>query len=137
MVALVANISLRVWHPSMRAEAITLAFGLASRFSWTAGDPRPPSSDGGRREQTYVSMPLVRKARVELDEELHRWCDVLTCKAPFLAEIVDGGGKAEFYVSLFTEGLAGFELDACLLRRIVELSLDVGVEIYPAESDGR
>ncbi|MEN4955926.1 hypothetical protein [Stenotrophomonas indicatrix] len=46
-------------------------------------------------------------------------------------EIVGGGGKAEFYVSLFTEELGGFELDHSLLKRIVELSLGVSVEIYP------
>jgi len=127
----VANISLRIWHPSMRASDIALEFGLTPRFSRTVGDPRPPSSDGGLYDETYVSMQLVRKASVELDEELRRWCDVLSAKARFLDEIVGGGGKAEFYVSLFTEALGGFELDHSLLKRIVELSLGVSVEIYP------
>ncbi len=68
----VTNIPLRIWHPSMRASDIALEFGLMPRFSRTVGDPRPPSSDGGLCEETYVSMQLVRKASVELDEELRR-----------------------------------------------------------------
>lgn len=116
----------------MRASDIALEFGLTPRFSRTVGDPRPPSSDGCLYDETYVSMQLVRKASVELDEELRRWCDVLSTKARFLDEIVGGGGKAEFYVSLFTEALGGFELDHSLLKRIFELSLGVSVEIYPA-----
>jgi len=130
------NISLRVWHPSMPAGEIALKLDLVPRFSWTAGDSRPASSDGGVHEKTYVSMPLVRGADVELDEELLRLCSLLTCKAPFLSRIVQDGGKAEFYVSLFmTEGMGNFELDYGVLREISGFGLGVSVEMYGPEDE--
>ncbi|WP_159094024.1 MULTISPECIES: hypothetical protein [Stenotrophomonas] len=120
----------------MPASKIALELGLVPRFSWTAGDVRPPSSDGGVYEKTYVSMPLVRGADVELDEELLRLCSILSCKASFLSEIVEGGGKAEFYVSIFmSEGMGNFELDYEALREIIGLRLGVSVETYCPEAE--
>ncbi|HGK7303256.1 TPA: hypothetical protein ACJ509_001104 [Stenotrophomonas maltophilia] len=133
MAKLLVNISLRFWHPTMSAAEIQTRIGLQSRFSRSVGDVRSKSSGDAIQDHTYVSMPLVRKVRVELDQELMRWCRAFEGNADFMSTVVSTGGRVEFYVSVFVDGLGGFEIDYNLLAAICMLNIGLSVEIYPPE----
>lgn len=137
MSVLTVNVSLRFFHPSASADVIQKQIGLEPRFSRSAGDPRPAREGEEKQfyECTYVSMPLVRKVNVELDEEIARWCDFLLPKAEFIGSILDTGGRAELYISVFIEGLGGFELDREVLSKVQGLGLGLAVEIYPPDCE--
>jgi len=133
MSTMLANISLRAWHPILTADEISSRLELPSRFAHNVSEPRrSPSGQvlDGYYELSYVSMPLIRKKTIELDEELSLWCEVLEPREQILREIVCSGGKVEFYVSLFVSGLGGFELEQGLLARVGAMGLGLSVEIY-------
>lgn len=136
MSKILINVSLRVWHPTVRADEIAAKLGLKPRFAHNVGEGRvTPAGNAleGSYEKSYVSMPLARKVEAEIDEELMRWCVFLEGHADSLRGLRETGGKLEFYVSAFLAGLGGFELDNAALQRIQILGLGVAVEIYPKE----
>lgn len=90
---------------------------------------------GGVYEETYVSMPMVRKKIVELGDELDTWLGRLEVHTDFFRSIVDAGGKVEFYVSAFVRDLGGFELDSLLVERLARAGMGVTIEIYPEERE--
>jgi hypothetical protein len=136
MSKILINVSLRVWHPTMRGSTIAEKLDFAPKFVHNVGERRVTPAGNmleGNHENSYVAMPLVRKVEVELDEELVRWCSILEKHVAFLHELKDTGGKLEFYVSAFLSGLGGFELDNLTLQRIQTLGLGVAIELYPEE----
>lgn len=134
MSIILANISLRAWHPVLTADEISGRLELPAKFAHNVSEPRRTPSGGalsGHYDMSYASMPLIRKEAIELDEELSRWCEVLENRERTLREIFSSGGKVEFYVSLFVSGLGGFELEQGLLAKIGAMGLGLSVEIYP------
>ncbi|MEG2802622.1 hypothetical protein [Stenotrophomonas sp.] len=138
MSKILLNISLRVWHPTLPHGSISDRIGLPERFAHTAGGARTSPSGallGGVYEETYVSMPMVRKKIVELGDELDTWLGRLEVHTDFFRSIVDAGGKVEFYVSAFVRDLGGFELDSLLVERLARAGMGVTIEIYPEERE--
>lgn len=136
MTEILVNISLRAWHPTMSANEITKTMGLPVEVSHCMGDKRVAPSGRvleGEYDRTYVSMAMVRKKFVELDEEIERCHGSISEHGNFIRSLVDTGGKVEFYVSAFLSGLCGFEFDCALLSRIAATGIGLSVELYPKE----
>jgi hypothetical protein len=137
---ILVNISLRIWHPTLQADAIAARLGLTPKFAYNVGQRRKMPNGRlleGNYEQSYVSMPLVRKIEVELDEELMRWCTILEQHVEFLYELKNTGGELTFSISMFPTGLSSFYLDNHSLQRVQSIGLGVDVDIYPEEDTGK
>lgn len=138
MSEILLNISLRVWHPTLPHDSISERIGLPERFAHTAGDQRTSPSGSpldGVYEDTYVSMQMVRKKNVELGDEIESCYSRIERHADFIRNIVDAGGKVEFYVSAFLKDLGGFELNSLLLKRLASTGIGIAIELYPEESE--
>ncbi|WP_312236802.1 hypothetical protein [Stenotrophomonas sp.] len=136
MSEILLNISLRVWHPTLAHDSISERIGLPERFAHTAGAARTSPSGApldGVYEDTYVSMPMIRKKTVELGDEIESCYSRIEVHADFIRSIVEAGGKVEFYVSAFLKELGGFELNSLLLKRLASAGIGFAIELYPEE----
>src|SRR5215813_11173264 len=114
MSAPVFALSLRLWHPTQRAEGVISTLQLPIRFYHSVGDARRTPKGApleGTYEETYCCFRLEEKMRARLEQCISRWCKSLRQHHDFLGIFVQSGGKIEFYVSVFLEGDRGFELD--------------------------
>lgn len=139
MTVILVNISLRAWHPMVSADEIARNIGLPVEVSHSVGGKRmTPSGRAleGEYDRTYVSMAMVRKKIVELDEELEHCHESISQCGNFIRTLVETGGEVEFYVSAFLNGLCGFEFDSAFLSRIAATGMGISVELYPKEDGG-
>jgi hypothetical protein len=127
------SMSLRVWHPKRSADEILRVVRLPIRFHHTVGDPRKTPKGTpleGIYKETYCCFELEKKTREYPERRITHWCQVIEAHSEFLADLVQTGGKAEFYVSVFLDGDRGFELDNELLTRMCAFRLGIAVEMY-------
>ena len=134
MTEMLVNISLRAWHPKLLAVEITDVFGLPVEVSHSINDPRSAPNGrllGGAYENTYVSMSMVRKKMVELDDELLLWIENIQSNREFIANLLTTGGEVEFYVSVFLDDSCGFSFGRSFISELARIGLGVSVEMYP------
>jgi len=133
---ILVNISLRAWHPKLLAGEITEVFGLPVEVSHSINDPRSAPNGrllGGAYENTYVSMSMVRKKVVELDEELLLCIENIQSQSEFIANLVTTGGEVEFYVSVFLADSCGFNFGRSFINELAKIGIGVSVELYPEQ----
>ena len=133
------EVSLRIWHPTVRPDELSEGLGLAPTTHWEAGSETP----GGRvRESTYWTARLAHPAQINLSRFLERAAEDLRSRSPFLEELRATGGRCELFVGLFLDKNTGEVLPLGLLRSIGAAHVDLALGIYcpsgrgPANSQG-
>jgi len=95
------RISLRLRHPSMRAEVITEALGMRPRFRWNAGDQRSTPQGQpleGTYPTTYWCSDAVKAMGFDLEERLRVELAGIEPHSDFLALFTSTRGSIEYYV---------------------------------------
>ncbi|WP_425500987.1 DUF4279 domain-containing protein [Pseudoxanthomonas gei] len=115
-------------------EFFSSSLGRDPRYSWTVGQPRVTRKGAplpGIYKETYCSYSFD----VPEDDDLPRFLDeTLTDLAQhkgLFDKIQESGGKAGFFIGLFTGAFnTGFVLSADLQRRSAALGLSLDFDIY-------
>ena len=76
-------------------------------------------------------MSMVRKKRVELDEELMSCSESIQSHRDFIASLIDSGGEIEFYVSVFLDNSCGFNFGRSFINELAKTGFGVSMELYP------
>lgn len=121
--------SLRVWHPTMLAQTIYQSINLKLVRQWSYGEQRTTPKGNpleGTHKETYCCFELAQSASQDLSAVLKSTNEELTRSAELVKEIVDTGGRIEYYIS-FSVG-AGFEFDNALISDISALKIGLSIE---------
>ena len=128
------ELSLRVWHPSLTPEQISEELALVSHAGWAAGTPRKLVGGAtGSQPMTYWSARLDAET-ASLADALQRACGMLRPHKRFLDEILDTGGRLEFFVGWFSGSNSGEVFPRLLLGEIAELGIDLALDVYGASA---
>ena len=128
------SLAVAVRHPDIDPEAISVALGRMPYQAWQAGMPRctpsgqPMPSVG--RESCWIWTSEIRGQRnffAALVEEADR----LAACAAFLHGIATAGGRVGLTVSLPGRVNMGATLPHAALKRLAELPIDLGIEVFP------
>jgi hypothetical protein len=115
-------------------EEISTALGLDPNVKWTVGEPRRTPTGtliGGIRDNTRWSHRLENNGSIDLTEALAANISFLEGHRDFLESFVATGGEIEYYIGWFTiEASSGQTLPRELVRRIADLKIDLGFDIY-------
>ncbi|WP_431835382.1 hypothetical protein [Enterobacter ludwigii] len=129
------TISLRAWHPTLSAEAISSKMGLPAAHAYSAGHervtPKGTPLDGVYRE-SYCSFEIMGKTTGYFTDGITQCAQMLKSLAAPFSELTATGGRLEVYVWIYPEGETdlGFELERPLIRLLSDLNLTLSVEIY-------
>lgn len=128
-------VSLRFRHPGIDPREITAALGLKPSTSWRADDPRTTPTGrplGGTRRETYWTCNVAEGGAPpdSLANALHAVLDTLEPHKALFARKRAEGGRAEFFIGWYIKDSGGEDLDQTLLRRLVEMQIDLGIDSY-------
>jgi hypothetical protein len=121
------EVSLRIWHPTVRPDELSNELGMPPTIRWEAGSEAP---HGRMRESTYWSAHLTHSADVSLARFLERAVEDLRSRRSFLEELLATGGRCELFVGLFIDRDTGEVLPSDLLRGLGEIHVDLALDIY-------
>lgn len=133
MAEITYTISLRVKHPTLRHEEIAQSLALIPKVGHTVGEQRKTPKGGlleGIYKETYCSFELLRKQEGYFMDGIRQLIPQLSAHEQYFQTIVAQGGKAEFYVGVFTEKSTGFELSVQDMATLAKLGLQLSVEVY-------
>jgi hypothetical protein len=129
------SISLRIWHPTLSGDQISLGIGRVPEVSQSVGEQRttPKGNLIGRiNEETYCVFRLVNRSDGFFTDGLAELLSGIAQISPYLQSLRDSGGATEIYVWIFPEGEEnlGFILEFDLMRELVAHGLRLSVELY-------
>jgi hypothetical protein len=132
------KVSFRVFHPTVRAEEIVARVGLRPRIVRSVGDARATPKGTpleGINQRTSVVFDLEEfESVIGLEQTLKIVTrDVAANAGSYLPELVETGGRAEFFIGVFCDENVGVDLDATLIRSLASAGIAVGFDIYPPD----
>jgi hypothetical protein len=133
------TLSLRIRHPGIDPAEISSALGIEPQHTWKAGEPRRGPADealaGTYRESYWMGRltegPQLSSDSITVEGVLLSTLVQLRRVEPFLASIREGGGEAEFHISMFARENFRLELTAGVLSVLGRLGLAVAFDVYP------
>lgn len=133
------SIALRIWHPSIKPDEITLALGLQPNRSWEAGQsrqtPKGTPLEGVYRESYWNADPFDRGEYSSTDDlaedALIEVLQALEPKKGFLERLRNEGARIMVQVSSFSGRNYALELSPELLRRYAALGVSLAHDVYP------
>jgi hypothetical protein len=132
------NVSLRLIHPSMDPDKITIGLRMEPKRAWKAGEPRTTPKGTpitGVFPQTYWYADICegRMPPQKLGEELDQVLDKLMPCEPFFKQVRAEGGRSEFFVGFYLGNQAGETYPATILAKMAALGLDLSIDNYHDE----
>ena len=134
------TVSLRIGHPNITAMEIVNRLGITPKHMWTVGEPRKtPRGDPlpGNYKETYCYFLVGSGEGKELAKLLDSCCDRLYQHADFFQSIRSTGGKLEYFIGWFADNNCGETFDIGLLRKLVDLGIDISIDLYPCNWEER
>lgn len=132
------SIRLLIRHPSIAPSAITEALGLTPHLSTTAGEgrktPRGGIVSGTYKVSTWSYAKDILKTR-HFFRELSRFLEVLEPNKLFFHKIENSGGSAILIIDMPGDKNLGDELSFDDLRRIADMKINLGMEVFPSRID--
>lgn len=137
---MVLSLSLRIWHPSISAEAISHALGEEGEVLHSAGAQRR-TPRGGLLSGTYRQSYWCSRRRKPQDGEaavamIESWMGELEPARGFLERVQADGGEAEFYVVWSAGRIPGLTLSAFTLRRLSAMGISLSIEVFSGPAGG-
>ncbi|MDB6090433.1 MAG: hypothetical protein JWN85_3217 [Gammaproteobacteria bacterium] len=137
------TLSLRIRHPNIDPAEITRALAIEPQHTWKAGEPRRGPADetlaGVYRESYWMGRltegPQLSSDSVTVETVLLDTLVQLRRVEPFLAVISEGGGEAEFHVSMYARENFRLELASRLLSVLGRLGMAVAFDVYAQPHD--
>ena len=111
---------------------------IEPKWSWRAGEPRvTPKGEKlkGVYAETYWASSLheeksLRSRKVPIEDFLINQVQLLQESSAFLKTLRDTGGRAEFFIGLYSGKNIGLELPSSLLGSMAELGINLSLDIY-------
>lgn len=126
-------------HPNIDLTYLEKALGLPQRHGWVAGQSRIAKS--GRllpiKDYHYWASGITFSQERGFITDVQKMLDLLCKQEVQLAELISTGGKVT--LSLHFQGVInnGDILVAEQLRRIGEMGIDLGMEVFPTIQNDR
>lgn len=135
-------ISLRIWHPDMPHEEFSKIIGRHPKYSWTAGSPRLSPKGvplGGIYKSSYWSTELTPETTlsepIEIEQALDVQIEQFFQHAEFFNKVRAEGGKAEFFIGLFSDENIVVDIEPSLMGRLAHAGLGICLDYYPWKRD--
>ena len=128
------SVRLLIVHPSIDPKVITKGIGLVPDLAHMAGSPFYPPY--GKRQCGYWNDTRWAYDPAPVDRPDFFQAGVIPLlnkvepKAGFIHELVEGGGSADAYLSLFGDSDYGDRLGWSELFRLATAGVDLGVEVF-------
>jgi hypothetical protein len=128
------SLAVAVRHPDIDPQEITAALDRTPYQSWQAGAPRRtpsghPMPSVGR--ESYWIWTIKVAGQRNFFSALMDEAELLAARAEFLHGIVAAGGRISLTVSLPGDVNIGATLPHAAIRRLADLPLDLGIEVFP------
>ena len=127
------RVSIRCWHPSMRAIQIAAGVELNPETSWDAGDERRDATGQpltGIRKSTYCVFDVEESAELDFDDRIVNIVYNLNRRRTFIRRFLESGGVMELFCGMFFERSGGFSMKPELLRAAADLGVTIGFDLY-------
>ncbi|MBK0014556.1 DUF4279 domain-containing protein [Stenotrophomonas sp. S41] len=128
------SISIRIAHPEMDMSGVCEDLGLVPDFSYSAGDARVTPKGkpiGGVRDGSYWLHSFVEGNDGDVESSLEQIVRFLSVRQEFFEQIARSGGRSELFIGWFSSENTGFNIGNSILRKLVDLSIDLSFDIYP------
>jgi hypothetical protein len=127
------RVSLRIVHPTIDPEEISMRLALQPRISGKAGNARKtPNGDPlkGRYESSYWVYPISQKSDEDLTDLLEDFTVGLEPHRDFLLDLRATGGRLEYFIGWFSGKNSGTVFEYDLLSKIASLQIDISLDVY-------
>ena len=127
-------ISLQVRHPTAHPSTITAGLGMEPKHSWFVGEPRMTPKGTpltGIHDRTYWVVSTKVIGHRFFFEEAVTLIQPLELSQAFIAEFVSTGGTLCLSIGLGGSRNIGDVIRSAHLRRLCDLGIDLGVEVFP------
>jgi hypothetical protein len=133
------TIDVRIWHPSIKPDEITLILGIKPRNSSEAGKPRKTPKgtllEGVYRE-SYWSADIFNRGEYSstdglIEDSLIEIIETLEPHKDFIQKLRSEGARILVQISSFSGRNYAFELPPDLLGRCATLGVSIANDVYP------
>jgi Domain of unknown function (DUF4279) len=127
------RVSLRIVHPTIDPEEISMRLALQPRTSWKAGNARKtPNGDPlkGRYESSYWTYRISHQPDEDLTDLLEDFTIGLETHRDFLLHLRATSGRLEYFTGWFSGENSGKVFEYDLLSKIASLQIDLSLDIY-------
>jgi hypothetical protein len=125
---------LRIIHPSKAAREIVDGMPIPASIVHSVGEPCKTPKGAllkGTYSRTYVTFDLNAKAYTSIPVFLEDMLAKPFASAAIIKDIVEFGGQARLYISIFCAENSGFSLEASLLAKLAKKHMTLDLDIYP------
>ena len=131
-------VTFRISHPKIEPSEISSQLGIEASSSWEAGDPiigkKGETREGKGKESYWRCQPHKEHRLLSSDQYLEDYLEMFTKKLiihkEYFSEIINSGGKINYFIGLFSENSIGNDFPATLLKQLGELNIDLQLDIY-------
>jgi hypothetical protein len=121
---------IRIWHPQIGSDEITVALGIEPQPAVPRRRPVPPE-----RRIAWGSETLAGEDS-EILTVFENYLDRLESSAEFLENITRTGGRIEIFVGWFaSKRSGGVEISHSLMKRFGDLHVGLSVDVYSTDEE--
>lgn len=128
-------ISVRISHPTWGPGDITKLFDCQPDVSWTVGEERK-SKTGKKLGGTYPDTYWCKNVSYEgdsLSTAIEKGLRIFDQAPNSSKEIIQSGGRVEFFIGWFFDSIGGDVLPWPVMRRLADQGIDLSFDIYGPE----
>ncbi|MBT3033096.1 MAG: DUF4279 domain-containing protein [Candidatus Thiodiazotropha sp. (ex Lucina pensylvanica)] len=133
------TIAIRIWHPSIDPEFITMALGIQPSHMSKAGDkrktPKGTTLEGTYKESYWHADPFDRGEYSSTDDLIEdsvvEILDVLEPKREFFQKLRSEDALVMLQISSFSGRNYAFQLPPIVLERLAATGLTLAHDVYP------
>lgn len=128
------TISLRIFHPTRRANDIAKHIGLNCRIRQSAGDGRQTSNGNkleGIYDRTFVLFDIPEEKGKGLEDVLRKVLkENLSTSFDFIGDLDRTGGRSEFFIGIFCDKNIGIQIDGEIVQSLALAKIGLSFDFY-------
>lgn len=126
------DIGLQVWHPRDSLDTLVSLPSATVRARHVAGAEWTDKT-GTRRiqKQSYIHLQYTEHEESTLDKALQHYANRIRDTSLELGPLLETGGHASLYVTIYSNQLIGFQIPANILSGLGTHGVDLGLEFAP------
>jgi hypothetical protein len=141
------SVVMRIRHPSLNltkiSERLTRSLpGMIPGRLCNVGEeritPKGQKLEGVYKDSWFVfsfSEDIHSSKAKSLTVALYDFLERLEPCEDLFHQLAESGGNAEFFIGLFIDENSGLNFDPDLLRKLGELNIELGLDIYPPDAE--
>lgn len=128
------DVELFIVHPTLDPAEIDAALGLDANFVHHVGDqkktPRGKLLQGTHKDTRWRYSRRYETPDQRFADKVGELIDYLEPHKKFLKKLTSTGGKSSLLIQFLGDGYFSDEIPRDILRRLVDLDLDLGIECF-------